>query len=205
MIESISGRVTKIGSRDLTVLISGIGFSVQVIQPSNFAPGQEVNLFIHWSWNPEKGPALFGFCSEFERSVFCALIECPKIGPQISLQIMSQTTPLRLLEILALGDEQGLSSIHGIGPKKAKIIISQLQEKAGAMLSNSGSDRGQEDGSSQQIMLQEVISALKSMGYTSQEVSQAINAADKEKIKQTKDFSELTRSILSILLKQRSF
>lgn len=202
MIEFISGRVASIGSRDLTILVSGIGFLVQVAESSKFSINQEINLFIHWNWSSEKGPSLFGFFSAFERSVFCALIECPKIGPQISLQILSSVSATKLLEILALGDERTLSSIHGIGPKKAKLIITQLQEKAGSILG--GASKEQKSADSSTGVVQEVILALKSMGYSGQEVAQAMAKLDPTAIKGTSDFTELTRLVLSILFKERS-
>lgn len=201
MIETLDGRVTSIGSRGLVISVSGVGFSVQVPDPLKFSKDQKTSLFIHWGWNPDKGPSLYGFFSEFERAVFCALIECPKIGPQISLQALSQISASKLLEAIAIGDERALSSINGLGPKKAKVIVSQLQEKAGQMLPQAASAKvdGQAAG-----MIDEVILALKTMGYSAQEISAAVNSTDAEKIKQTKDFSELTRLMLSQLLKQRS-
>lgn len=206
MIDFISGRVAGVGSRDLTISVAGIGFLIQVPDPSKFIINQEINLCIHWNWSSEKGPSLFGFSSAFERSVFCALIECPKIGPQISLQILANVSAAKLLEILALGDERALSSIHGMGPKKAKIVITELQEKAGTMLAstkNHGPNSNSTD-SGQGLVVQEVILALKSMGYSAQEVAQAMAKLDHKTLNDSHNFTELTRLVLGVLLKQRS-
>lgn len=200
MIETLYGRVTCVGSRGLVVMVSGVGFSVQVADPLKFAKDQEAKLFIHWGWNPDKGPSLYGFSTEFERTVFCALIECPKIGPQISLQALSQVPAAKLLEMIAIGDERAMSSINGIGPKKAKTIISQLQDKAAGILPEAASTQTEGPAG----MIDEVVLALKTMGYSAPEISSAMGRVDADKIKQTKDFSELTRLMLSELLKQRS-
>jgi Holliday junction DNA helicase RuvA len=202
LIETIAGRVEKIVSRGLVVNVYGIGLFVQVPDPLKFTKDELVSLLIYWIWSAEKGPLLFGFRSESERSVFGLLLECPKIGPQISLQALAQITAQKLLQILTLGDEHALSSLNGIGPKKAKTMVSELQDKASKVLSElKPEEKNSVQGSR---ILEEVCAALKAMGYSTVEISTAMNGVDANLIKQTSDFSGLTRLMLSQLLKQKS-
>lgn len=203
MIETISGLVNKVLARSIVVSVAGIGFAVQVANPLKFIKDEAVNLLIFWVWNAEKGPILFGFQTELERSVFAMLLECPKIGPQISLQILAQESAAKILQILALGDEHALATFSGIGPKKAKSMVGELQDKAAKLLTEQGSALP-EAAQGSTIILDEVCGALKSMGYSTVEISAAMSGLDSKTLHQGQDFAGLTRLLLSRLLQQKS-
>lgn len=203
LIEFIAGQVEKIVGRGIVIGLGGIGWLIQVPDVLKFSIGETVNVFIYWLWNTEKGPSLFGFRTEAERAVFTMLLECPKIGPQISLQLLSQASAQKVLQILALADEHALSGFHGIGPKKAKMMVGELQDKAVKLLSSFGGPA--EAGSPQaNFALDEVCAALKSMGYSSVEISSAIAQLGNAGSQQGLDFASLMRQILAQLLKQKS-
>ena len=202
MIEMLTGCVVQVTPRGLVLQVGGIGFSVQVINPLIFTPKDEVMLFVHWNWSAERGPTLFGFAVEAEKQAFVMLLDCPKIGPQVALQLLAQTTVIQLLTMLAIGDELALGRLSGIGPKKAKTLVLELQTKAGSLLAEL--KLSPESNSVANAALEEAISALKSMGYQNSEITTAIGSVDKALL-QTSDFANLTRLLLAQLLQQKNF
>ncbi len=205
MIELLSGRVSKVETRGIVVNVDGgIGFYVYVSSPAKFALGSQVKLLIYFNWSSENGPSLFGFETELERLLFVSLLECPKIGPQAALQVLAGKNVVQVLRMLASGDERALSSLSGIGPKRARGMVLQLREKAADLLSGFNVDNDEGRGSVSEKVLDEVLAALKAMGYSSKEISAALSQLSEDQIKRAGDFPALTRLMLSVLLKQRS-
>ena len=64
------------------------------------------------------------------------IIDCPKIGPGIAINILSQISAGQFLEIISSHNEEALSSINGIGPKKAEQIIVTLKSKVAKLLTS---------------------------------------------------------------------
>jgi Holliday junction DNA helicase RuvA len=202
LIETLNGRVGKICPRGLVLQVGSIGFFVQVTNPLKFATQEDLSLKIYWHWNSEKGPSLYGFVTEIEKEAFAMLLECPKVGPQIALQLLSQASVEQLLKMLALGDEHSLSKLSGIGPKKSKTLVLELQEKASRLLAELKLDPTS-NLTADSLILDEAISALKSMGYVASEIATAISHIDKEQLANS-DFASLTRMLLAQLLRQKN-
>jgi Holliday junction DNA helicase RuvA len=81
-------------------------------------------------WNQENGPALFGFIETGQRDLFCLLISVSGIGPRMALALLSAFPVSTLINALVSGDVSLLSSVSGIGRKKAETLILNLKEKA---------------------------------------------------------------------------
>lgn len=198
MIERLSGEIVFLGESFISLQVfSGIVFSINTFNVERFSVGSQVDLFIFFSWNQDRGPSLIGFSSRLEREVFTLLISCPKIGAQTSLQILSGIECESLLSIISSGDEASLKKINGIGPKAAKNIVSHLQDKASDLiLKNPNISTGTP------TVFADLNLALINLGYSSSQVSQALKALTQEDLTQ---FDVGLKKTLSFLAKNKNF
>lgn len=193
MIERIRGIVVGSSGRAVLIEISGITLGVQCSHPERYALGKEAILPAALIWNQEKGPSIYGFFDDLEKQLFGMLISCPKIGPSIALQILSQMTPGECIGAIARGDAKALSSLHGIGAKKAAQIITDLQDQC-SDLKLAGIAAGGVIAPTDSARL-EVSQALESLGYTKQEIAKGLQSVGQEEL----PFDQLLRLCLRYL------
>jgi len=196
VIDYIVGKIKKIDEKSVTMLVNGLGFGLQVPQTKNLILDKEAELFVYTHWNQEKGPSLFGFQKEIEKTVFLLIIECPKIGPGIAIKILSQISAGDFLEIISSQNEKALSNINGIGPKKAEQIIMQLKSKVSKLLSS-----GKVQGETQQdfTMWQNVNDVLISLNYSKPEITKTMQHLTAKHAGQDVPLDQLIRSALGYL------
>ena len=131
MISYIHGAVQANLAGELTVIPenSGVGFSVQVAQAADYPLGATVNLYLHTHWNQEQGPTLYGFADLVSKQIFKLILSCPGLGPKVGLAILGQLTPVQFMQAVTNNDLALLSSVNGIGPKKAEQLTLALRTK----------------------------------------------------------------------------
>ena len=128
---------------------------------------------------------LYGFATQNELNSFKLLLGVSGVGPKAALSILSAGTPESLAMAIVTGDEKTLTAAQGVGKKIAQRIILELKDKmsketasgldfsggkgapAPAVFSNKAADAAQ---------------ALAVLGYSSQEVSQALRGIDMENL-----------------------
>lgn len=204
MIAYLKGIVHSINEKSIIFLTGDLGYQIATPKPELLSKETKTELFIYTHWNTDRGPTLYGFTSELDKTVFLMIIDCQKIGPSIGLQILSQIDALTCLEVIAAQNSKALSNLHGIGPKKAEGIVLELKEKATKLLASGNLTVSSPEGQTQGISraLPEVSEALLSLGYSKQEISQTItylaqgNAAGNS-------FDQLLRAGLSYISKNK--
>ncbi|MFH1644201.1 MAG: Holliday junction branch migration protein RuvA [bacterium] len=197
MINYLIGKIENIGEKNLTIVTNGMGFQLHVPNTKNFSKDKEEKIYTYMHWNQEKGPSFYGFKDETERQIFLMIIDCPKIGPSIALSILSQMSPGRFIEVITTQNEDALSSISGIGEKKAEQIIVQLKHKISKLLSS-----GQINLSEQQqdfTHWQNINDVLVSLNYSKPEISKAMMYLTEKYSDQNYPLDKLIRSALSFL------
>jgi holliday junction DNA helicase RuvA len=196
MIDFLNGKVKEVGEKTITLLVNGLGFQVHVSRPANFVKDKEIELCTYMHWNAENGPTLFGFQEELEKIVFLMIIDCPKIGPGIAKNILSQLSPEQFLEIVSSQNEKALSEVNGIGEKKAEQIIVQLKHKVAKLLMS-----GQIVKHSQQnfVQWQNINDVLVSLNYSKPEISKVMQFLTEKYSGQNVPLDMLIRSALSFL------
>lgn len=201
MIEYLSGTVKSLHDKGATVVVNGIGLFCNIPQTKSLEVGKSAELFTYMHWNQEKGPSLYGFSSELERTTFLLIIECPKIGPGIALKILSQIEAPQFLEIITSQNEAALNAINGIGTKKAEQLVMQLKHKVAKLIST-----GDIKPESQQdfVQWQHVNDVLASLNYSKQEISGALKHLGEEYKDQNYPLDKLIRAALGYLSKQKS-
>lgn len=198
MIDYVKGLVTNLETGFLTIEIAGIGVQLQVPEQVNWAINQQAAVFCYMHWNQEQGPSLFGFETKADRRLFVLLISCSGIGPRLALTLMSQLSTQDLLNTIATGNVKGLSALHGIGPKKADMLIMQLRAKAMDLLQEE--PMMTTDGNAN--VLKQVMQVLETLHYSRSEISAAL--AQLQEQKETASFDLLMRSALSYLAKHKT-
>ena len=198
MINTLAGTIKDIQESMLTVENSGIGFALQVPQPSLFSLGQKVELLVHMHWNQENGPALFGFKTGLEKSVFLMITSCSGLGPKLAMAVLGQLGASEFLDAVQTGNEDALSSVSGIGAKKAEQIIVQLKHKV-AKLIESGADIGTSPALEKR---HEISQVLKSLNYSRQEIAAAMNHINEQYPQSSVAFDQLVRQALAFLAKR---
>jgi len=197
MLSLISGTIQEIGLHQLiTVKCAGLGLSVSVPDEKIFSLHQEIELCIYFHWNQENGPQLFGFLSKFSKDVFALIISCSGIGPKIALSILAQMKPDEFCRAIIFADIKSLSSISGIGQKKAELMIMHLKEKVSKITIESD-----HVGHSDVIKIKELSDVLVSLGYKKPEISSTLNLIKNEKSVSDLTFDELLRKSLLYLSK----
>lgn len=197
MIAYLSGTVREVTSKCVTVLVGGIGFTVQVPTSYSFSEGEDISLEIYSHTTQDQGTTLYGFLAKDERAVFELVIGCSGVGPRMGIAILSKLSPALFVSAVMTGDVKTLNSVDGIGLKKAESIIVQLKDRVTKLnLSNT-------DSSSYQAatVIKQVSEALSSLGYSRPEINSAVETIRKQGLADG-PFDSLLRASLHFLAKK---
>lgn len=176
---------------------SGLGFEISVVAPEIIIPGKELILYTYFNWNTENGPTLYGFINEEEKRIFTLVISCSGIGPKIGLAVLGQMQPKDFVRAIYEQDIKALSSINGIGVKKAEQIIVQLKHKIADILQSGVTF--QDSGNMKHF--KDISDALNSLNYSRQEVTKALEHL-RGNSSQESSFDHMLRQALSFLSKR---
>jgi Holliday junction DNA helicase RuvA len=109
----------------------GVGYAVAVPLPVFERlppPGSRVRLFTELIVR-EDGWLLYGFDRPVERAIFQRLLGASGFGPRLALALLSALGPDRTVRAIRERDIAALSSVTGIGRKKAERLILELQDR----------------------------------------------------------------------------
>jgi Holliday junction DNA helicase RuvA len=163
----------------------GVGYKINV-SPDTLSKtkklGEEIFLFIHTHVR-EDILDLYGFLDYPELEFFEMLINVSGIGPKGALTILGIASIETLRKAIGTGDTSYLTKISGIGKKTAEKIVIELRDKMGE----------QEKGSSMQGEL-DAMEALKSLGYSQNEIREAL-----KKVSPDSNINTKIREALKIL------
>jgi len=196
VISYLAGTVKEVKDKSVTLLVNGFGLNIQTPNTKGISINKDLELFTYMHWNTENGPSLYGFTQELEKTVFLLIIDCPKIGPGIAINILSQISAGKFLEIVSSHNEKALSSINGIGPKKAEQIIVTLKSKVSKLLAS-----GQIKSDTQQdfVQWQNVNDVLVSLNYSKSEIAKTMQYLTEKYSGQNVALDQLIRAALGYL------
>lgn len=185
MIGSIKGKI--ILKRDKFVIVEkdGIGYKISVSLDTQERIKKTIDEVSFWTHLHVKEDTqdLYGFLEYQELEFFEMLIGISGIGPKGALTILS-VAPIEILKkAIGTGDTSYLTKISGIGRKTAEKIVIELRDKMG---------KENEIGSLQQEV--DIMEALKSLGYSQNEVREAL-----KKISSEMDLNTKIKEALKIL------
>ena len=172
MIATLTGTVAERDGETLVLQTDGgVGYAVTV--PVGVAArlptkGSRMSLFTELVVK-EDGWALYGFDSPMERSVFRHLLGASGFGPKLALALLSALGPERTVRSIQARDLAALSSVSGIGRKKAERLVLELRDRFSDVVIERGPVRlpGSE----------EAVRALMGLGYGVAAADDAVRAA----------------------------
>jgi Holliday junction DNA helicase RuvA len=161
---------------EVIIEVGGVGYRASV--PSSIfgtlgPTGSEVFLHVHTHVR-EDAIVLFGFAHADERRCFEALLGAHGVGPSLALAILSSLSPASLSKAVLEDDIDTLCLIPGVGKKTAARLLLEL--KARLDLPAWGAD-GPTTSGEERSARGEVRAALVELGYGTDEIRQALDAA----------------------------
>lgn len=194
MIGSLRGTVIERQPPNLVLLeVAGVGYLCHVTPRTLAEMEPTTSMFLHCHHHVrEDAQMLFGFTSRIERDTFEQLIGVHGVGPSLAMSILSVHAPAALADIVATNDLSAMSTVPGVGKKTAERLVVELRNKLVAT-------GGHIDGAGAPSTVADVREALGSLGYTGDEIREALAAVDA-----SSDSATLLREALMILGRTRA-
>lgn len=181
MISSIRGEVLQLGLDHAVVEVSGFGLSVQATPQTLSTLRAGTAAFLQTAFVPRQddAPLLFGFADADEREIFTTLLGISGIGPRLALAVLSVHPPHDVRTAIRDSDTAAFTKVPGIGKKTAQRILLEL---AGKLVIEPQDDPAAADAAGAtadpaSATLDEVRSALSSLGWTDKDAAAAVDAA----------------------------
>lgn len=185
MIGSIRGKVILKDSLNLVIEAGGVGYKVLVSEKIWTKTSTGDSIFIYtYTHVREDELSLFGFAELTDLKLFQNLISVSGIGPKTAMSLFSFASGEEIADAVMRGDVDFFTAVPRLGRKNAQKIIIELKSKLG--------DKGVLDLNAEGAS-DEVVSALKTFGFSNKEIGEALrNSRDaktsEEKIKMALKF-----------------
>lgn len=198
MIYCLKGTVTGLSSSSIVLNVGqGVGFELFVPKTGSVCQGQEIFFYTYMHWNQENGPTLYGFLTEIDKKVFELVISCSGIGPKIGLAVLAQMESAQFIKAISEQDIQALSSVNGIGTKKAEQMVLQLKHKISSFM-----QAGVMEDSLKYKNIKEITEVLNSLNYSKPEIVRALDHIKSNYVDKDYSFDQMLRQALSYLSKR---
>lgn len=163
MIGTLKGTIEYREDPYLIIDVNGVGYRVlaplSVLSKIN-GTGDKIKLFTHTHVR-EDILELYGFTEPHDLKLFQYLISVSGIGCKTALAIYSVGTRQEIIQAITRSDTSFFTGVPRLGKKNAQKIIIELKNKLGGV--------GDIDLSADSQEADEVITALKTFGFTAQE------------------------------------
>jgi Holliday junction DNA helicase RuvA len=179
VIAHLSGSVRRAGPDFVVVDVGGVGYMVSVSTTTRQevpAPEGPVELHIHTHVREDQ-IALYGFATVPELELFEMLIGVDGVGPKVGLNILSAASLEVLKRAIMAEDPAPIRRASGVGQRTAAKVIIDLKPKLDAaaeldVVPRAAAIAG--DGA----VPRAVESALRNLGFSSQEARSGLEAVD---------------------------
>ena len=186
MINYLKGKAVEVvrstTNRVMVILeVNQIGYEVQI--PSRLArqlsTGEsELQIFTHLQVREDQ-QILYGFASAAERDLFRQLISVSGIGTQLAIALIDTLGLTDLVQAIVTTNLRALGKTPGVGKKTAERISLELKTKlaqwrqvSGVTVSASATPAA--------AVLEDVEMTLLALGYTNEEIEQAISTLSQD-------------------------
>jgi len=169
MISQLTGKISYKGENYIIINVSGVGYKVFVSNDTLITAKEDISLWTHLAVR-ENSLDLFGFLTKEDLDFFELLISISGIGPKTALGILNVATTETLISAISTEDTSYLTKVSGIGSKNAQKIVMELKNKIQKVFQTPTGIKEEID----------VIEALKSLGYSAKQASDALKQIDKE-------------------------
>jgi Holliday junction DNA helicase RuvA len=180
MIGKLTGRVDSVAGDHVILDVGGVGYLVHgpTSTLTRLSVGAHVSLVIETKVS-EDAIRLYGFLSADEREWFRLLQIVQGVGARVALSILSTLKVSELERSIVLGDKAVVGRAQGVGPKLATRIVTELKDKAPAVLLQRNANGGEQAVRLQVPRAAEVdaIAALVKLGYSQMIAGEAVARA----------------------------
>lgn len=176
MFEFMNGIVDSIESGYIVIFVNNIGYKIYVPDPYSYRINEEYRVYLYEHIREDED-SLFGFKTKEERDFFLKLINVKGLGPKMALPMLAASSLDGIIDAIERENILYLKKFPKIGDKVARQIILDLK---GKLVSKENSVQESSD---------ELVEALKALGYKSQDINKVIksvpsNLSIEEKIKE---------------------
>jgi Holliday junction DNA helicase RuvA len=174
MIAGLTGTLAALdGEQALVQTDGGVAYAVYVplgvaarLPPTGSRVALHTELVVR-----EDAWTLFGFDRVEDRAVFRGLLEAAGFGPRLALAMLSTLGPDRTVRSIREKDIAALSTVSGVGRKKAERLVLELRERFADLPAAASADLpagGEAEGAAR---------ALVSLGYAQADADDAVRRA----------------------------
>jgi Holliday junction DNA helicase RuvA len=181
MIGKLTGIVDSIGEDHAIVDVGGVGYLVYCPTStiSKLGVGATVSLAIETRVS-EDAIRLYGFSMPEEREWFRLLQSVQNVGARVALNVLSALSTRELERALALGDKAAVGRAQGVGPKLALRLVTELKDKAPAMMLRGHGDEPGQAAVAPRGPEADAVGALVKLGYSPGQASEAVARAARD-------------------------
>ena len=186
MIYCLTGELLMLDAVSMTAVIDcgGVGYKTTITTSTlsylNSAPRDKVRIYTYMAVR-EDSVELYGFATSEELSTFKLLITVSGVGPKAAISILSTLTPEALAMTIAAEDAKAIAKAPGVGAKTAARIVLELKDKLAKTmpeLKNSAPQSTKTASAGGGGSLSDARDALIVLGYSRNEIAQALSGAD---------------------------
>ena len=176
MISTVTGMLAVRNETSIVVETGGFGLEIRVPAPAlavlgNVGEKVRLSTYLHVR---EDALTLYGFATEYDRSIFTALLGISGVGPKAALTMMSTGSAAVLAGMIRDENVRALVKIPGIGKKTAERIVLELKDR----IEVEGGTAGQAGPAARSETLEEAVAALMSLGLTRSNAERALERLD---------------------------
>ncbi len=175
---------TPTNNRAILVLeVNQIGYELQVPQrlALEIAIDTEIQVFTHQQVR-EDAISLYGFSSAAERDLFRQLISVSGVGASLAIALLDKLGLADTVSAIVTSNIQRLSTAPGVGKKTAERLALELRSKLGQWRVAAGLSEALPLTSLNATMQAEVEMTLLALGYTNDEIRQALQAISQDSL-----------------------
>jgi holliday junction DNA helicase RuvA len=175
---------TPTSTRTILVLeVNQVGYELQVPQGLGLevAMNTELQIFTHQQVR-EDSISLYGFSSAAERDLFRQLISVSGVGASLAIALLDKLGLADTVSAIVTSNIQRLSTAPGVGKKTAERLALELRSKLGQWRVASGLSESLPLTSLNTTMQAEVEMTLLALGYTNDEIRQALQAISQDSL-----------------------
>ena len=183
-LKGIAIQIQTANNRAILVLdVNQMGYELQVPQRMllEVVPSQEIQVFTHQQVREDQ-ISLYGFSSAAERDLFRQLISVSGVGASLAIALLDKLGLADTVSAIVTSNIQRLSTAPGVGKKTAERLALELRSKLGQWRVASGLIESLPLTSLNSTMQAEVEMTLLALGYTNDEIRQALQAISQDSL-----------------------
>ena len=196
MIARISGKLVSKSPESAVIDVHGVGYEVfiplstYVLLPEINAPAELLTL----TFVKDDSIKLYGFLTREEKEMFNMLLSVSGVGPRLARNILSGASVAEVVSGISASDVDFLKGLPGVGKKTAERVIVDLKDKIGTVVRR---DADVSVKTGYEPVVNDVLSALKNLGYKPKDAEEA--AIKAKKASKDAGFEEIFKTSLKIL------